>query len=265
MSKSNKTIYNTDNYHKKFQKTNEEYCLKYTDLICEFLLYTCENVYIHKKNYFYYILSKGIETIQHIFINLLLFTKNLELTYHHCQKGFFYYVEFIGQIGDDNHAYLKLSSKDAILFVYKKTIFDINNDFRKKYELEDEDKDFINNIKLSTNIINTITYYILKNEKICNKNKESVIQFTLKSCNTIMNKIIKINNEKLVIFERFLEKIVTYEIPSLQFTTCLETFINKLKKKDIENKSLEQKVSHNEFYIRLTTHSPLKVINWLFT
>ena len=61
-----------------------------------------------------------------------MYTKNLELTVHHCKKAFLYYVEFIGQIGDDNHTFLQLNSKDATLFVYKKTIFDINNEYKKK-------------------------------------------------------------------------------------------------------------------------------------
>ena len=44
------------------------------------------------------------------------------------KQAIFYYVEFIGQIGEDSQGFLQLNSKDAILFVYKKTIFDINND-----------------------------------------------------------------------------------------------------------------------------------------
>ena len=52
---------------------------------------------------------------------LLLYTRNLELSIYHTQKSILYYIEFIGQIGDDNHSFLKLNSKDATLFVFKKT------------------------------------------------------------------------------------------------------------------------------------------------
>ena len=63
---------------------------------------------------------------------LYMYTKNLEITMHHCKKAYCYYVEFIGQIGDDNHSFLQLNSKDATLFVYKKTIFEINNNIANK-------------------------------------------------------------------------------------------------------------------------------------
>jgi hypothetical protein len=40
-------------------------------------------------------------------------------------------VEFIGQITGEQNTFLQLTSKDAIMFVYKKTIFEIHGDFRK--------------------------------------------------------------------------------------------------------------------------------------
>ena len=48
---------------------------------------------------------------------LLLYTKNIDLTISHCNKALYYYIEFIGQIGDENHSYLQLNSKDATLFI----------------------------------------------------------------------------------------------------------------------------------------------------
>ena len=38
----------------------------------------------------------------------------------------------MGQIGEDSHTYLQLNSKDAALFVYKKTIFELDNEYRKE-------------------------------------------------------------------------------------------------------------------------------------
>ena len=80
---------------------------------------------------YFFVIQRGIETITHIFNTLLLYTKNIELTIFHCKRAYIYYVEFIGQIGDDKNSYLQLNSKDATLFVYKKTIFEINNEYRK--------------------------------------------------------------------------------------------------------------------------------------
>jgi hypothetical protein len=80
-----------------------------------------------------HILGSGIRTLTHVFKVLLLYTRNLELTWHHCQKAAYYYVEFMGQIGADPHGFLQLNAKDAALFVYKKTIFDMNNECRKEF------------------------------------------------------------------------------------------------------------------------------------
>ena len=85
--------------------------------------------------------------IMHILFNmLLLYTKNIDLTISHCNKALYYYIEFIGQIADDSHSYLQLNSKDATLFIYKKTIFELNSEHRKNYTLSKEDKIFDNRL-----------------------------------------------------------------------------------------------------------------------
>ena len=63
------------------------------------------------KNTFIFILQRGLETLKHCFKMIYMYTRNLDLTIYHCKKAFCYYVEFIGQIGDDNHTYLQLNSK----------------------------------------------------------------------------------------------------------------------------------------------------------
>ena len=83
--------------------------------------------------YYKYVVSQGMATLGHVFLTLYLYTNNIELTIFHCQKAIYYYIEFIGQIGDDHHSFLQLNSKDAMLFVYKKTIFEIDNAYRKEF------------------------------------------------------------------------------------------------------------------------------------
>ena len=100
--------------------------MKYVNVINQYLLFGIETIKNKNLEYLKYILIKGLFTISHVFKMLLLFTRNLDLTYYHCQKSYSYYIEFIGQIGDDAVTYLQLNSKDAAFFVYKKTIFDIN-------------------------------------------------------------------------------------------------------------------------------------------
>ena len=138
---TNTSLQNIENYKKTFFNTSTEIYAKYLGLIQEYMIQCVESIYIKNKFYNEYVIYKGIETISHVFHLLLLYTKNLELTYNHCQKSFYYYVEFMGQVGNENHSFLQLNSKDASLFVYKKTIFDINNEYRKQFEeLEENTK-----------------------------------------------------------------------------------------------------------------------------
>jgi hypothetical protein len=63
---------------------------------------------------------------------VLLYTQNLDAAFHHAQKSIYYYLEFISQVAEQRNAFLQLSSRDAITYVYKKTIYLINNLESKK-------------------------------------------------------------------------------------------------------------------------------------
>jgi hypothetical protein len=132
------SLQNVENYKKDSNDAmvlyNEmDIYMKYVNVINQYLLFGIETIKNKNPEYLKYILIKGLFTISHVFKMLLLFTQNLDLTYYHCQKSYSYYIEFIGQIGDDAVTYLQLNSKDAALFVYKKTIFDINQEYKKNY------------------------------------------------------------------------------------------------------------------------------------
>lgn len=129
----NNEIQNVDNYFKIMVESEVEMYTKYTNIIIQYLLLGIEKIKNHNDEYVKFILIKGVYMITYVFNILLKYTCNLELTYHHCQKSYSYYIEFIGQIGDDAVTYLQLNSKDAALFVYKKTIFEIPEGIKKKY------------------------------------------------------------------------------------------------------------------------------------
>jgi len=76
----------------------------------------------------------------------LLHTRNLDAAYYHAQKSIYYYLEFISQLTEQKNAFLQLSSKDALTYVYKKTIYLINNLSESKQPKSD--------------IINTINMYL---------------------------------------------------------------------------------------------------------
>ncbi len=121
------SIFETKNYNKSLNTNTKTILRKFCGLVNEYLFHITENIIIQNHEYYIFIVLRGLSTIKHIFNILLMYTKNLELTVYHTKKAYLFYVEFIGQIREDNNSYLQLNSKDATLFVYKKTIFEINN------------------------------------------------------------------------------------------------------------------------------------------
>jgi len=129
-------IQNKDNYKPVLQANILEIVDKYSKLIIEYLFFIIENIGPKNSTYSKFIITRGINTITHVFSNLLYYSNNLDMAYYHSQKSFYFYVEFIGQISEDQHSFLKLSSRDASIFVYKKTIFEIPSDIKNQAELD---------------------------------------------------------------------------------------------------------------------------------
>jgi len=179
-----------ENYNKVILDNEDEIYSRYTNIIIQYLLLGIEKIKNHDAEYVKYILIKGLFTISYVFKMLLMYTCNLQLTYHHCQKSYSYYIEFIGQIGDDAVTYLQLNSKDAALFVYKKTIFDISDEIKKKYTEHDVNEKKNKNVSIMIDIYNKvieteITHLNseqLKNTEFINKIYTSVGRVNSKLC-----------------------------------------------------------------------------------
>ena len=70
-----------------------------------------------------FVLIRGLETISHVYKIILLYTNNVTAAIYHSQRSICLYVEFILQIIENSQTFLKLTTKDAVLYVYKETIF----------------------------------------------------------------------------------------------------------------------------------------------
>ena len=119
-----------------------------------------KNIMTKNLRYQDFIYLQGMKCLNHIFILLIYYTNNLHFTYYHCEKGIYYFTEFISQIENEN-SFLKLSSIDAIIFVYKKTIYNINKkmiDNSQRMYIDDVDKV----IKFLVNINKPVYYEKLK-------------------------------------------------------------------------------------------------------
>jgi len=92
----------------------------------EYYITTIEQtVQMDDKSYYRYILCKGIENLKNIFRLLLVYTKNKDMAAFQTEKAMLYYVEFMGQISNEHSFIINLNGKDATLFIFKKTLYDL--------------------------------------------------------------------------------------------------------------------------------------------
>jgi adenylate kinase family enzyme len=68
----------------------------------------------------------GIHSIHRVFEYAIMKTKNIERAIYYAQQTYYYYLEYMNQIQQSNLSQ-RLNHIDAVLFVYKKTIFDLSN------------------------------------------------------------------------------------------------------------------------------------------
>jgi hypothetical protein len=238
-----------------------------------FLIYGSQNFHIQNKQYFIFVMKRGIETFSHVFKILLLYTKNLELTSYHCKKAFFYYIEFIGQIGDDTHTYLQLNSKDAALFVYKKTIFDIDNDYKKNFHISKEEENIIRLVSLSIEFYNNyVLFFMNENHGMLDisKDKEFIFCDITHSLKIIFDKLLKKNDDIPRIFNNIENSIYFFNILKSKgveiskFKFLIDKFVKKIIKKNITSEKIREKMLSKNIFIYLKHYSSLKMINWVF-
>ena len=154
-------IDNESNYLSNIPFTDEIIISKFIIVLHYYITYSIENTNNINDSIFF----SGMYMTINVFRLLLYYTKNLELTLLHTQNAIYYYVEYMSQITDSDHnLFFNLSIKDAITYVYSRTIFTIN----KKYMKSNDKKQ--NNLlkKLTiryneyTNIINNIGHKLLE-------------------------------------------------------------------------------------------------------
>lgn len=240
----NNELQNIDNYNKNITNDEIEIYIKYTHVIAQYLLFGIETIKNHNSEYVKYILNKGLFTISYVFKMLLMYTCNLELAYHHCQKSYSYYIEFIGQIGDDAVTYLQLNSKDAALFVYKKTIFEIPDQIKTKYYEKNADE---NKNKIVSYMIDI--YNKLIETEIVQLKPEQLK--TTECINNMYTNIGHINSKMYKLY--YSNTIVTANITTTTATTVNATTAATITTaNEYQEKEKEKEFIQNVFFSRLT-------------
>ena len=274
MENKHLNICDTQNYNVNFDITDTgNISSRINSLLTDFTKYISMQIKnVENNTYNLFIIQRGFETIIHCFKLLLLYTKNVELALYHSKKAYIYYVEFIGQIGYNNHSFLKLNSTDATLFVYKKTIFEINTDYKKKYlESEKENKYYC---YLSENLDLYIIYYkiLIKKINITLDNRKKTIVLITDTCDknisNVYNKNISINRNlsnmaNVSYFVELIDKLFEFEF--VFYTNIVAYFIKKIKKKNITKKQINDKLNSIEIKLFIDNLSHIKLVNFVFS
>ena len=264
-------LYNVENYRSIIKNSSQEILTKFVEVIIEYMQLIAEKINIKNKQYYIFIFERGIETLIHIFSMIFYYTKNLELTFYHSQKAYYFYVEFIEQISDDNITFLQLSSRDALMFVYKKTIFEINNDRKKTCPpLTTDEHAIVSYTDAHMHIYKKLVSFILLHNDFKYENKLSYINTCCdkiqKIATTINKSKIKkssfLKEEYIYAFVNFLTNKQT-EISSIDvFFDMLNKFIDQLKQK---KSAINKKKLINKLYEFTDENSLDTLIDHIFT
>jgi hypothetical protein len=161
----------------------------------------------------------GIHSIHRVFEYAIMKTKNIERAVYYAQQTHYYYLEYISQIQQSNLSQ-NLNHIDAVLFVYKKTIFDLSS----------------NDSNTMTNIITLNDHSIIINDEECKK--------LFLKLSKIMNILFYFSNQHIDFFHR---KIICDHY--------LERFLLQEQNIEISTSYLEiiqqKKIMHFEMYEEL--------------
>jgi hypothetical protein len=254
----NYSLYNLDNYKKELDCEVCDVVSKLSQLYLEYYKFISENIKLKRRNLSKFIIIRGLDTIINVFNYILFYTKNIDVTYFHCQKSFYFYVEFVEQITEDEKMFLQLSSKDATMYVYKKTIYEINKTVIKNEDLiSDYSNIKLNIIESYASLYKTLILHLINNDY---NNKNHLI--LLKE---LFDKLEKVNDKSII--HRF-NPIVDHLYYNISDVNKFYTIILAIAKKIIKNvdtkyiEIIELNIKKDEFENKLKEEEVDKFIAW---
>ena len=262
-------LYSIANYRPSIESSIQDILNRFVSVIIEYMLFISEKITMKNKRYYKFIFERGFETLLHVFSVIFYYTKNLELTFYHTQKAYYFYIEFIEQISDDNVTFLQLSSRDAILFVYKKTIFELNNEYKKNMsEPSIDDKIILSAIDDYIYIYKSIVQFIINHNDF---KYETKIEYISNCCGSIQ--IISETLNKNKVKKNYIECIYLFtnlisdkKIDIKGFFILLDEFTKRLNsKKKIDDKLIKNKIYDTEINNFILNNELNEIVEWIFT
>jgi hypothetical protein len=166
------------------------------------------------------------------------------------KKSYYFYIEFIEQISDNNVTFLQLSSRDAILFVYKRTIFELNQEYRKNMdEPSIEEKNILKIVDSYIYVYKSITEFLINHKDFKYDTKVEYINVCC-DCIEYISGIINKNKVKKNMIECiyiFTNILVNKDISILDFFKLLDDFIkNIIIKKKLDERKIKNRIYDQE-------------------
>jgi hypothetical protein len=219
----------------------------------------------------------GMNAIHRVFEYILIKNKNIDHAYYYSQKCYFYYLEYMEQIHKSD-LLQNLNHIDAILFVYKKTIFDIydgehsnsSTTISNIMTLNDEDltldeKDLRELLKKISNFTKTLFFW--NNTNITFENR-------VKICDTFLHRYLH-RIDSLDLTNSYLDMIqqkITMDYN--KYEDLLNEILHKIEKtkkvlvlnEDDKNEYFLMKfyVERDVFQEKFQEESTKNLVNWLF-
>jgi len=191
------SINNTDNYNISCNIDLRNIINKYMEYINNFFLLIKDNTYFKQYSYSKYLIINGIQTVNHILNMLIIYTKNIDLTFHHIERSFIYYVEFINQIMINNGS-LNLNSKDASIFIYKKILYDIDDLHKKNNNFDIEQDTTLGHLLELIGLYNNILYSYIDNFSNVNNINLTNYVYDINYISSINKNFSKLNYNRLI-------------------------------------------------------------------
>ena len=269
----NINLLDVGNYKKELNSDTFHKCVNiYINIGNHCVKYLLSNLKTTNKMYLNFIIKRGLTTLEHVHNLLYIYTKNDNLVSHHLEKAYLYYVEFVSQIGEDTNQFIKLNSKDATLFVYKKTIYDINTDYKKDMRLSKNDMKFANMMKNFTEIYNDVIFNmitIMNNNLVTNVDKlKKYMEYNKKFEKIILNIYdIFLNNDHInfiKIMNVFMDDLIKMDVTISEYIKYLLLLTNKYNKKRVIYEDFKKKLYDPKKDL-IYKKTPLKYINWLMS
>jgi len=244
----------------------------YNSIITDFLNKLTNISFIPNDTEYDCMLYIGINIIHRVYEYVLFKLENVKSSHYYSQKAYVYFIEYMEQMYI-NGLSQNINHNEAILFIYKKTIFELHNEsmdtMTNIITLTNDifNDNYIKNIKNIFNFTNCLLYW--NNSIITTRNRINI-------CNKYLLLFLQdINIDNMLIINKYLEFIknttqLTYDMYCLLLDEIY--YFNKSHNNiQISNQNINEKilmkfyVNNTFLYDKIKENNMKDLVHWLFT